>query len=272
MALPRPAHPPGRHPGDGRGHGGRGGHRPTLHYPSRIRGEADRMAAMIGQLLSLARLQSESVQLDRTEVDLRDVVSDALASARILAERKGIRVRGAAGETGRGPRRRPRGRARPRQPRGQRRDATRRAAAPSRSISVPSHDDGGHRGHRRLRRHTGRATCRTSSTPAGAVTPGAPPAMTRAPVSASPSRGRSPARTAATSPSPTSPAAAASSSACRPLAPRPPSAAVTTRRPDPDPGHSGAEIAVLIAVSSSAVTPSGRITTFQLSTYSVVYL
>ena len=70
-----------------------------LAYPSRIRGEADRMAAMIGQLLSLARLQSESVHLDTTEVDLRDVVSDALASARILAERKGVRVRGAAGDS-----------------------------------------------------------------------------------------------------------------------------------------------------------------------------
>jgi signal transduction histidine kinase len=70
-----------------------------LHYPSRIRGEADRMAAMIGQLLSLARLQSESVQLHRTEVDLRDLVSAALASARILAEHKRIRVRGGAGET-----------------------------------------------------------------------------------------------------------------------------------------------------------------------------
>jgi signal transduction histidine kinase len=69
------------------------------HYPSRIRVEADRMAMMISQLLSLARLQSESVQLDRTEVDLRDVVSDALASARILAERKGIRVQGVGGDT-----------------------------------------------------------------------------------------------------------------------------------------------------------------------------
>ncbi|HET8988947.1 MAG TPA: HAMP domain-containing sensor histidine kinase [Humibacillus sp.] len=69
-----------------------------LHYPSRIRAEADRMAAMISQLLSLARLQSESVQLDRTEVDLRDLVSDALASARILADRKRIRVTGMGGD------------------------------------------------------------------------------------------------------------------------------------------------------------------------------
>lgn len=69
-----------------------------LHYAARIRAEADRMATMIGQLLSLARLQSESVRLDRTEVDLRDLVSDALSSARILAEDKGIHVDGVAGD------------------------------------------------------------------------------------------------------------------------------------------------------------------------------
>ena len=70
---------------------------PEDTYPSRIRVQADRMAAMIAQLLSLARLQSESVQLDRADVDLRDIVSDAVASARILAERKGIHVVGCPG-------------------------------------------------------------------------------------------------------------------------------------------------------------------------------
>ncbi|MCU1536805.1 MAG: hypothetical protein JWP82_1156 [Humibacillus sp.] len=70
---------------------------PEDTYPSRIRVQADRMAAMIAQLLSLARLQSESVQLDRTDVDLRDLVSDAAASTRILADRKRIHVVGRAG-------------------------------------------------------------------------------------------------------------------------------------------------------------------------------
>ena len=65
-------------------------------YPARIRAEADRMSDMVGGLLALSRLQSGTLRLDRMPVDLGDLVSDALASARVLADRRGVRVEGAA--------------------------------------------------------------------------------------------------------------------------------------------------------------------------------
>ena len=67
-------------------------------YAARIRREADRMAEMVSGLLSLSRLHSGTLRLDRTPMDLRDLVSDALASARVLAERRGVEVSGTAPE------------------------------------------------------------------------------------------------------------------------------------------------------------------------------
>ena len=73
------------------------GHAPADgSYPGRIRAEADRMSDMVGGLLALSRLQSGTLRLDRMPVDLGDLVSDALASARVLADRRGIVVEGAA--------------------------------------------------------------------------------------------------------------------------------------------------------------------------------
>ncbi len=65
-------------------------------YPARIRSEADRMAEMVGGLLALSRLHSGTLHLDRSVVDLGDLVSDAVASARVLAARRGITVTGSA--------------------------------------------------------------------------------------------------------------------------------------------------------------------------------
>ena len=65
-------------------------------YPARIRAEADRMSDMVSGLLALSRLQSGTLRLDRMPVDLGDLVSDALASARVLADRRGIVVEGSA--------------------------------------------------------------------------------------------------------------------------------------------------------------------------------
>jgi signal transduction histidine kinase len=73
------------------------GHAPADgSYPARIRSEADRMSDMVGGLLALSRLQSGTLRLDRAPVDLGDLVSDALASARVLADRRGVHVGGSA--------------------------------------------------------------------------------------------------------------------------------------------------------------------------------
>ncbi|CAN7402970.1 HAMP domain-containing sensor histidine kinase [Terrabacter sp. LjRoot27] len=73
------------------------GHAPADgSYPARIRSEADRMSDMVGGLLALSRLQSGTLRLDRAPVDLGDLVSDALASARVLADRRGVHVAGSA--------------------------------------------------------------------------------------------------------------------------------------------------------------------------------
>jgi signal transduction histidine kinase len=66
------------------------------HYLSRIRAEVDRMDAMVGSLLDLSRLQSGAQHLRRETVDLHDVVSDSVASARLVGERGGVSVTGAA--------------------------------------------------------------------------------------------------------------------------------------------------------------------------------
>jgi signal transduction histidine kinase len=65
-------------------------------YPARIRAETDRMSDMVGGLLALSRLQSGSLVLDRATVDLADLVSDAVASARPVAERRGVSVEATA--------------------------------------------------------------------------------------------------------------------------------------------------------------------------------
>ncbi|WP_196805990.1 cell wall metabolism sensor histidine kinase WalK [Terracoccus sp. 273MFTsu3.1] len=73
------------------------GHAPADgSYPARIRSEADRMSDMVGGLLALSRLQSGTLRLDRAPVDFGDLVSDALASARVLADRRGVLVGGSA--------------------------------------------------------------------------------------------------------------------------------------------------------------------------------
>ncbi|GGN04712.1 two-component sensor histidine kinase [Terrabacter tumescens] len=73
------------------------GHAPADgSYPARIRSEADRMSDMVGGLLALSRLQSGTLRLDRAPVDVGDLVSDAVASARVLADRRGVHVTGSA--------------------------------------------------------------------------------------------------------------------------------------------------------------------------------
>ncbi|MBM6402276.1 sensor histidine kinase [Phycicoccus sonneratiae] len=63
---------------------------PGSDYLGRIRAETDRMSDMVGGLLALSRLQSGSLVLDVAPVDLADLVSDTVAGARPVAERRGV--------------------------------------------------------------------------------------------------------------------------------------------------------------------------------------
>ena len=73
------------------------GHAPADgSYPARIRSDADRMSDMVGGLLALSRLQSGTLRLDLAPVDVGDLVSDAVASARVLADGRGVHVTGSA--------------------------------------------------------------------------------------------------------------------------------------------------------------------------------
>lgn len=65
-------------------------------YPARILAETDRMSDMVGGLLALSRLQSGALVLDLGSVDLADLVSDAVASARPVAEQRGVTVAASA--------------------------------------------------------------------------------------------------------------------------------------------------------------------------------
>ncbi|QIG39051.1 two-component sensor histidine kinase [Microbacterium sp. 4R-513] len=58
--------------------------------------DAMRMSGMVDDLLTLSRLQAPSVALERTEVDLGDLVSDAVAALRSLAEAAGVQLTGQA--------------------------------------------------------------------------------------------------------------------------------------------------------------------------------
>jgi signal transduction histidine kinase len=63
-------------------------------YHRRIREEVDRLAAMVDDLLALSRLQSGQWTLNLEQVRLRDLVSDSIAGASALADRRGVRLTG----------------------------------------------------------------------------------------------------------------------------------------------------------------------------------
>ncbi len=64
-----------------------------------IQRNAQRMSDMVDDLLTLSRLQAPSVALERTDVDVGDLVSDTVASLRPLADAGGVTLSGRA-ETG----------------------------------------------------------------------------------------------------------------------------------------------------------------------------
>lgn len=67
-------------------------------YHRRIREEVDRLAGMVDDLLALSRLQSGQLELDRSVLPLRDLVSDAIAGAEPLARERGIDLTGTCDE------------------------------------------------------------------------------------------------------------------------------------------------------------------------------
>ncbi len=65
-------------------------------YHRQIRGEAERLAAMVDDLFELSRIQSGTLQLALDRIALDDLVSDVLASTEALAKERGVRLGGTA--------------------------------------------------------------------------------------------------------------------------------------------------------------------------------
>ncbi|MFH8976201.1 sensor histidine kinase [Streptomyces sp. NPDC017890] len=61
-------------------------------FHTRIRIEADRLSGMVDDLFELSRIQARSLELVLTRVSIYDLVDDALASARPLADERGVRL------------------------------------------------------------------------------------------------------------------------------------------------------------------------------------
>jgi signal transduction histidine kinase len=61
-----------------------------------IRRDALRMSAMVDDLLLLSRLQAPSVTLERTDIDIGDLVSETVAGLRPIADAAGVSLTGGA--------------------------------------------------------------------------------------------------------------------------------------------------------------------------------
>jgi signal transduction histidine kinase len=64
----------------------------VAEYHHRIRTETDRMAGMVDDLFELSRINAGALRLTMAPVSLRDVVSDAVASAEPVAHAKRVRL------------------------------------------------------------------------------------------------------------------------------------------------------------------------------------
>jgi signal transduction histidine kinase len=66
--------------------------REVVGYAGRISGEATRLSGMVDDLFELSRITAGALRLTLSAVPLRDVVSDSVAAALPVAQRKGVRV------------------------------------------------------------------------------------------------------------------------------------------------------------------------------------
>ena len=65
-------------------------------YLRQLHSEVDQLSRMVDDLLALSRLQSGSLELRREEIDVRDVVSDTLASMEPIARQHSVSLSGEA--------------------------------------------------------------------------------------------------------------------------------------------------------------------------------
>ena len=63
-------------------------------YHRQLVGEADRLARLVDDLFELSRIEADALALTLEPVSLGELVSDAVASASVVAESKGVRVAG----------------------------------------------------------------------------------------------------------------------------------------------------------------------------------
>jgi signal transduction histidine kinase len=61
-------------------------------YHRQIRAEVTRLAGMVDDLFELSRIQSGTLQLALDDIDLSDLISDAVASTEALARARGVRL------------------------------------------------------------------------------------------------------------------------------------------------------------------------------------
>lgn len=61
-------------------------------FHTRIRVETDRLSGMVDDLFELSRIQTRSLELTLTRVSVYDLIDDALATARPLADERGVRL------------------------------------------------------------------------------------------------------------------------------------------------------------------------------------
>jgi signal transduction histidine kinase len=66
----------------------------VARYHATIQSETERLAALVDDLFELSRIHADAVTLTLGRASLGDVVSDALASARPVAEARGVRLDG----------------------------------------------------------------------------------------------------------------------------------------------------------------------------------
>ena len=67
----------------------------VARYHRTMRGEVDRLAALVDDLFELSRIEAGTLDLQRERASLGDLVSDALAGASPVAAAKGVRLGGA---------------------------------------------------------------------------------------------------------------------------------------------------------------------------------